>query len=100
MFSYDTLMTGRLPRPKPESSARVHALSATHASHSSNVTSNLPTANGRARLTACTGPSLSTRPTSLSGDPIMNLPAGTTIIGGHTGQSLNSLPAADAAAGA
>src|SRR5262249_55309829 len=98
MFSYDTLITGRRPRPNPESSSLGQALSLTHGSQSSNVISNLPTAIGWAIVTACIGPSLSTPPTALSGDPIMNLPAGTTTIGGQVAQSLNSVPGAGPAA--
>ena len=44
MSSQETLMTGRLPRPQPSSSGGVQRSSAKQASHSSNVTSNLPTA--------------------------------------------------------
>jgi hypothetical protein len=52
----------------------------------------LPTANGRAMVTGRCGPSLPSRPGSSSGDPIMKLPAGTTTISGHSGQSRNTRP--------
>jgi hypothetical protein len=63
------------------------------ASHSSNVTSNLETANGFATVTSCGGPSLASRSGSFSGEPIMNLPAGMTIIAGQPfAHSLKSEP--------
>src|SRR5208282_5996285 len=84
----DTLMTGCLPRPQPSSPGFcVQPLSATQASHSANVTSNLPTAKGCAKETRCWGPSSLPRPRSLSGEPIRNSPAGTVTISGHEGQS-------------
>ena len=58
------------------------------ASHSSNLTANRPTANGLANVTMCCGRSSAVLPTSLSGDPMTNLPAGTTTI---SGQVLHSL---------
>src|SRR5436190_22473138 len=86
--SHDTLMTGRLPRPQPWSSGRyLQPPAVTQASHSANSISNLPTAN-HAILTVRCGPSSLNRSASLAGDPIMNSPAGTTTISGHSGQSL------------
>src|SRR5689334_17470845 len=63
--------------------------SAAHASHSSKVTENRPTAKGRAIVTVCCGPSSAERPGSPFGDPIVKLPAGTTIISGQFAHSLN-----------
>src|SRR5215813_1479883 len=54
--------------------------SAAQASHSPNVTSNFPTAYGRAIATVCCGPSSLLRPASFGGDPIIKLPAGATTI--------------------
>jgi hypothetical protein len=80
--------TGRLSRPKPWSfGAWLHAPSAAQASHSVNVTSNLPTAKGRASTTSCTGVS-----SLAASEPIANVPAGTTTISGHAGQSLKLSP--------
>jgi hypothetical protein len=73
------LITGMSPRPQ-RSATRGHPASATQASHSSNVTSNLETASGCASVTSCCGPSLVSRSDSFSGDPITNLPAGMMII--------------------
>src|SRR5262245_34517982 len=59
--SHDTLITGRLPLPQPLSSGRESLPQpppAAQASHSANVTSYLPTANGLAIVTLCCGPSL------------------------------------------
>ena len=39
--------------------------------------------NGAAMVTLCSGPSLLFRPSSLSGEPIMNSPAGTTTMPGQ-----------------
>src|SRR5215510_15992253 len=87
-----TLIAGILPRPQT-SGTRGHAAAATHASHSSNVTSNLETANGFVIVTSCGGPSLGSRSGSLSGEPIINLPAGMTIITGQPfAHSLKSEP--------
>src|ERR1700680_3358041 len=87
-----TFMTGISPRPQL-SGARRHAAAATQASHSSNVTSNLETANGFVIVTSCCGRSLASRSDSFSGEPIMNLPAGTTIITGQPfAHSLKSEP--------
>src|SRR6202047_115457 len=87
-----TLITGISPRP-PRSGTRGHAAAATQASHSSNVTSNLETANGFATVTSCGGPSLASRSDSFSGEPIMNLPAGMTVIAGQPlAHSLKSEP--------
>src|SRR5437764_142352 len=84
MSSQDTLITGRLPLPQPWSSGLCLQLPLdAHASHSANVTSNLPTANGLAMVTLCVGFS-----SLFFSDPIMKLPAGTTTISGHSGQSL------------
>src|SRR5262249_37821577 len=77
-----TSITGISPRPQ-RSASRGHAAAATHASHASNVTSNLETANGFAMVTSCWGPSLTSRFDSLSGEPMMNFPAGMTIITGQ-----------------
>src|SRR5258706_5979735 len=87
-----TLIAGIFPRPQ-RSGTRGQAVAATHASHSSNVTSNLEAANGLAIVTLCCGPSLSTRSGSLSGETIVKLPAGTTTISGQSGQSLKLCPA-------
>src|ERR1700731_1057249 len=87
-----TLITGISPRPQ-RSGTRGHAAAATQASHSSNGTSNLETANGLAIVTSCCGRLLASRPDSFSGEPIMNLPAGTTIITGQPlAHSLKSEP--------
>src|SRR5262245_20804847 len=59
----------------------------TQASHSANVTLYFPTANGRAIVTRCRGPSLSRRPGSLGGEPMIRVPAGRTTIWGHSSQS-------------
>src|SRR5262249_34165043 len=57
-------------------------------SHSSNVTENLPTANGAAIATdTCASPS--DRSGSVTGDPIVNVPVGMTTISAQVGQSLN-----------
>src|SRR5262245_26867818 len=83
MSSHDTLITGRFPRPQPSSlGLYLQPPAAAHASHSASVSSNLPAAKGRAMLTLC----------SLAGDPIMNLPAGTTTISGQSGQSRKLAP--------
>ncbi len=82
-------MTGRRPLPQPASPGRcLQPPAATQASHSANVTSNLPTANGRSIVTLRCGPSALSRPASLAGEPIMKLPAGTTTISGQPSQSL------------
>src|SRR6202022_2152434 len=87
-----TLITGISPRPQ-RSGTRGHAAAATQASHSSNVTSNLETANGFATVTSCCGRSPPSPSDSLFGEPIMNLPAGTTIITGQPfAHSLKSEP--------
>src|SRR5579871_5674866 len=88
-------MTGCRPLPQPSSSgcgSFVQPPSAAQASYSSNVTSNLPTANGLAMTTSWTGFSSS----SPSACPIMNLPAGTTTISGHLEQSRKVVPGAGA----
>ena len=84
-----TSMTGRVSRPHSTSSGLYspHSPSATHASHSLNVTSWIPTANEFAILTGCCESSLSRRCLSSSGEPIVKSPAGTTTMTGHTGQS-------------
>src|SRR5262245_5994282 len=83
-------MTGRLPRPQSLSLGLcVQPAAATHPSHCVKVTSYLPAANGRAKVTLRCGPSSGLRPRSLGGDPIMNSPAGTTIISGQSTQSRN-----------
>src|SRR6516162_5023518 len=89
-----TLITGWLPRPKALSDALAQAPAATQASHSANVTSVLPTAKGLAIVTSCCGPSnSSSRPFSPSGEPMLDLPAGTTtIVGQPVTHSLNSDP--------
>src|SRR6516164_11728053 len=93
-----TLITGILSRPH-RSGTRGHAAAATQASHSSNVTSNLERANGFAIVTSCGGPSLAFRSSSFSGEPIMNLPAGMTIISGQPfAHSLKFEPGFDACA--
>src|SRR5215831_15637313 len=84
-------MTGRLPRPQSLSPGLcVQPAAATHASHCAKVTSYLPAANGCAKVTLRCGPSSGLRPRSLGGDPIMNSPAGTTIISGQSAQSRNT----------
>ena len=67
------LITGRRPRPQPRSSGlyRLHPPSATHASHSSNVTAKRPTEKGFAIVTMCSGLSLSSLPSSVFGAPLM-----------------------------
>ena len=45
------------------------------------------------------GPSSASRPASLAGEPISNLPAGTTTISGHSAQSRNASPGFWAAPG-
>src|SRR3954469_5666440 len=81
-----TLITGRRPRPQPDSAANVRQPpAATHASHWSKVTSCIETANGPAIVTGCKGPSSSERPPSLSGEPIVNAPLGTTTMPGQCG---------------
>src|SRR5262249_38728827 len=92
----DTLITGCWPRPQGCSSFGSHPPCAAHASHSSNVISNLPTAKGCAIVTRCCGPSLALRPTSFAGDPIMKVPAGTTTISGQLAHSLNLRPGCSA----
>src|SRR5262249_4387936 len=83
-------MTGRLPRPQSLSPGLcVQPAAATHASHWAKVTSYLPAAKGCAKVTLRCGPSSGLRPRSLGGDPIMNSPAGTAIISGHSAQSWN-----------
>jgi hypothetical protein len=86
----DTSMTGCRPRPQTSGGLCWHpvTVSATHASHSAKVSSNLLTANGLAIVTLCWGPSSLHRLASSAGEPIMNSPAGTTTISGHSGQSL------------
>src|SRR5262245_45489322 len=93
MLFQETLMAGRSSPPQPPSLAygQPPAL-ITHAPHSAKVTSNLPTANGRAMVTLRCGPSASDRPGSLAGDPIMKLPAGTTTISGQTSHSRKVSP--------
>src|SRR5215475_7696154 len=87
-----TLIAGILPRPQT-SGTRGHAAAATQASHSSNVTSNLETANGFVIVTSCSGPSLAFLSGSFSGEPMMNFPEGTTIITGQPfAHSLKSEP--------
>src|SRR5262245_10582872 len=58
-------------------------------SHSSKVTAYLPTANAVAIDTSTCTSSLYCRSGSFRGDPIVKLPAGTTTMSGHSGQSLN-----------
>ena len=86
---------GRVPRPQPTSPARPsrgQPPTETQASQSANVTSNLETANGLAIVTRAGGLHCRSGPFQSAGDPIMNSPAGTTII---SGQSLaHSLKAA------
>src|SRR5262245_36757148 len=72
-----TVIAGCLPPPK-ECPTCGQPPYWTQASHWSNVSSNLETAKGRTMVTSCCGPSLSCRPFSVVGDPIMNLPKGTT----------------------
>src|SRR5215831_8401977 len=87
-----TLIAGILPRPQT-SGTRGQAAAATQASHSSNVTSNLETANGFVIVTSCCGPSLAFRSGSFSGEPMTNFPEGMTIIAGQPfAHSLKSEP--------
>src|SRR5215475_399624 len=79
-----TLITGRVPCPQSLSEMFSQPSYLTQASHSSHVTSNLETAKGFAIVTSCCGPSRARRPVSLSGDPIVKLPAGITIISGQS----------------
>ena len=58
------------------------------ASHSSNVTENLPTANCRENATRRCGPSSEPRSASLAGEPMVNEPDGTTTISGQASHSL------------
>src|SRR6187551_439530 len=89
MSSHDTRITGRLSRPQPLSPGRyLQPPADAQASHSANVTSNLPTANGLAIVTLRWGPSLSNRPFSSVRDPIKKFPEGTTTISGQSGQSV------------
>jgi hypothetical protein len=53
------------------------------------VNSNCPTAYCRAIVTVRCGPSLEERPGSFVGEPMVKLPAGTTIICGQFAHSLN-----------
>src|SRR6516165_2234312 len=79
------LIAGFWPRPQELSLIPwVQSPYVTQVSHSSNVSSNLATANGLTILTVCCGPSQAWRPFSVGGDPIMNSPAGTTIISGQS----------------
>src|SRR6516164_2265956 len=88
-----TLKTGWLPRPQLASDAFAQAPAVTQASHSANVTSVRPTAKGLTIVTSCCGPSFSSRPFSLPGEPIVNLPAGTTTTAGQpVAHSLKSDP--------
>src|SRR6185295_12552941 len=59
----------------------------THASHSSNVTSCVEMAKGRANVTGCCGPSSDWWFGSLSVEPMRNCPGGTEISCGHCSQS-------------
>jgi hypothetical protein len=59
-----------------------HQRSRTHASHWSHVTAVRDKANGLANVISCWR-SLSRRSGSSSGEPIVNRPAGTTIISGQ-----------------
>src|SRR5436190_2094585 len=61
---------------------------ATQTSHSSKVTSNLDTAKAGAIVTVCCGLSVDFRPGSSSGDPIGNIPAGTTTLSGQPEHSV------------
>ena len=87
-------ITGILPRPQPWSKGfQLQPPSRTQVSHSSNVTSNLPTAKGRAMLTSCCcGPSSRSRPASDTGEPIRKMPGGITTISGQFAQSRNTVP--------
>ncbi|HJP54529.1 MAG: hypothetical protein QF511_05300 [Rhodospirillales bacterium] len=67
------------------------------ASHSACVTSYLPAAKGRGMVTWCTGFSSLSPPPLKS--PIWKLPAGTTTISGHSGQSRNAVPGVCAVVG-
>src|SRR5437764_551605 len=88
-----TLVTGRSSRPQPLSSAFGQAPAATQVSHSAKVTAVLLTANGCPIVTSRCGPSSLLRSFSFTGEPIANLPAGTTIIVGQPfAHSLNSDP--------
>src|SRR5580693_49379 len=77
-------MTGFVSRSKPLSGILGHPATETQASQSANVTSNLDAAKGLAIVTLCGGPSWSKRPGSVAGDPIVKVPAGTTIISGQS----------------
>src|SRR5580693_163713 len=61
-----------------------------HASHSSKVSANSPTANCCANVTQCCGPSWLPCPSSFAGEPIVKRPAGTTIISGQFVHSLKT----------
>src|SRR4051794_35770748 len=83
-------MAGRLPRPQSLSLKSLpQPPSRTHRSQSSNVISNLLTANGTPIVTRCWVSAFC----SEGGDPIVNSPAGTTTICGQSAQSLNSVKA-------
>src|SRR5262249_12578628 len=56
------------------------------------VTMNLLIAKARGIVSLCCGPSLSSCPSSLGGEPIMKLPAGITTRSGQSLQSLNTVP--------
>ena len=85
--SKETFIAGRLPRPQPRSSGLcLQPPSATHPSHSANVTSRRPTANAISSAILRTGFSSASPPV----EPIANSPEGTTIISGQAVHSLNT----------
>ena len=74
-------------RPRPNLSSPLlppQPPSARQASHSSNEIVKRPTANGRAKLTRCSGSSPLARSTSPIGVPMMKEPFGTTTISGQS----------------
>src|SRR5262245_19057415 len=85
-------MAGRRPRPQVSSPGLcAQPPSAAQASHCANVSSYLPMAKLRIVTLRC-GPSLLPRPISLSGEPIVKEPAGTTTMSGQAAQSRNVRP--------
>ena len=88
MSRHDTLTTGRLARPQRKSSGLcLHPRSAMQASHSSKPDLELAYCERFGDADVVQGDSK-----GLSFAPIVKLPAGTTTISGHSGQSLKLSP--------
>src|SRR5688572_10476296 len=64
----------------------------TNTAHSPRVTSCLPSAKGLTIETRCCGASLPSLSFSISGEPIVKAPPGTTTNSGQLGQSRNTAP--------